>query len=158
MPHIINLLLARSSEPVNLERQASRSQLQQGAVYGSHPIFKTVAEAFHDPHHNSGGLAGHHEVFEDYTIDPEQVEAANAGSKITPKQVYKYYRDAIALYKRAYENYYASGLHDDRDFWSFCNGKTDVLYVHIIAVIATKNEQILQFMSQGRCLDPWRRS
>ncbi len=149
VPRIINLLLARSSELINIEKIASRSQLQQGEVYGNNPLFKIVATQFNNPTHNSGGLAGHHEVFDEKEIDPEKISTVG---KITAEQVYKYYREVVQLYKKAYQNYMSSGFHERRDFWLFCNNRTDLLYLHI-AIEATHNEQVLEFMSSGAVIE-----
>ncbi len=145
VPRIINLLLAHASELVNIERLATRSQLQQGEIYGSHPLFQTVADQFNDSNYCSGGLAGQHQIFDEDEIDPEKVSKEG---KITAKQVYKYYREVVQLYKLTYPKYMSSGFHDNRDFWLFCQGKVDLLYLHV-AVTATKNEQVLEFMTEG---------
>ncbi len=114
--------------PDALQRSAllgGRYELQTKQTYERQDIFVTVTEQFNSSA-NSGGLVTNHEEYTERNIDSE---AKNTSGEIKPKQPYDIFKTTIKAYALCLTKFEASGKHNSHDFYNYCQGDIDVLYL-----------------------------
>jgi hypothetical protein len=106
---------------------SNRLQLQFRETGDRQPLFTDVVEKFNDQSFNSGGLVTIHREFTNRSINPE---AINASGNITSDIAYQMFKSVRNDYAKVMKDYQKSGQHNSHDFFNYCNGKIDILYLH----------------------------
>ena len=127
---------------------ATRTQLQAKQVYSKQPLFIASVELFNDRNHNSGGLVSDHVVFTDREINPEII----GDGVITSEKGYGIYKIVRLAYAKVMLKFEASGHHEEGNFWNFCGGDADVLYLRHW-LVKLNCPELSDFMKEGREID-----
>lgn len=86
-----------------------------------------------------------HEALRD--IDTEAIISAN----ITAEKILTYFKLLLKQYRATDAKFKRSGQHNSQDFWEYCDGNTDVMYLHVM-LIKSKNTSFVGFCSEGNVL------
>jgi hypothetical protein len=147
-PRLCNILF---TTPVALQRSnllATRAQLQHRETGAGDPLFVEAAKQFNEFGHDSGGLVKRHEVFLKKNIDPENVQ----NGQLSAYKAMKMWKAVRTEYALVYKKFAVSGQSNGLDFFLFCNGDTDVLYLHC-ALQANPDVSLISYCREGSELD-----
>lgn len=106
-------------------------------------IWADVAENFNDPGYNVGPLVDNHPAFERRQMNPASMNK----SEITPAKCQELFRDVMKQFSDMYRRFTNSGKHNNHDFWNYCQGKVDPLYLHLC--LQKADTEILSFCAEG---------
>jgi hypothetical protein len=123
---LLNVLFSDmfSQRLINLSSTRSRQELDARESVDS-KFWKDVREAFiDDSDSETGRLQFEHAVFDLHEIDPSTI-VMHTASKLR-----NMYADLKSRHKKAMANFTKSGTHNS-DFWDFCSGQIDILYLHL---------------------------
>ena len=146
IPRLINLLFNHPNALARSQSIPSRVDIQDRQLNEHQEIWTIVCNEFMDRSHNSGGLMAQHDALDD--IDTEKI---NNSGILTPKHAFKIFKDVLREYAVVEPNYSASGKHNEHDYFMYCNGNTDVLYLHL-ALEVRNHESLSQFCKEGYVL------
>lgn len=146
-PRLCNILMRFPVQLLRSQLRATRSQLQFGQVYSNQDLWKEAVDMFNDDLFNSGGLSTNHAIFEQYQINPE----LKGRGRMSNKYAYDLFNSVCRLYRIVKANFDQSGQHNNADFFDFCQGSTDVLYLHL-TLVKTNNSDIMEFCLTGQVI------
>jgi hypothetical protein len=127
-PRLCNIILQYPNAVIRSALLASKYALQNKETNQNQPIFVDTCAKFNSATFNSGGLVSDHAELLSAKIDPEK---HNPG-KISPKQLFKLFNSNIRIYAEIMQRYTASGKHNWHDFFLYCHGNRNPLYLHLI--------------------------
>ena len=107
---------------VRLGQSRSREELD-GHVSVDEKFWEDVRTAFIEDDEDTGQLQFENELYNEYMIDPSVIVLHDW------KKLKSIYMSLRSKYKVARANFQQSGTHDN-EFWNFCSGQLDVLYLH----------------------------
>ncbi len=119
---------------------ATRAQLQDNEIEARMPIFTQCTSKFNDWSINSGGLIVQREEFTAEGIDPE---TRNLSGPLPAVHAYKIFKDIRKDYAEASRRYELSGRHNEHDFFNYCNGDLNVLYLLLVLMANAENLSLL---------------
>jgi hypothetical protein len=125
IPRIINILVA-SSDLLQADGLASRMSLQAKEVNESKPVYVEGAAKFNDANYNSGSSPSFHQIYDEKDI---QTERENTSGKLSCKKMFDLFKIAKKDYSKAHARWTASGHHAGDDFWDFCHGNVESLWM-----------------------------
>eukprot|EP01031_Cornospumella_fuschlensis_P030375 gene30375-36702_t len=154
IPRIAMIMTRYPVAIMSMELQGTRDNLQRGHTYGNMPVFTEMAAEFNSNVALGGVplLVQQHDAFKDHNgnpiyIDPEFVHPV----PITSDLLYNYLKKTLAAFRRAYNNYWNSGINNDHDFWNYCAGNLDVMFFYLV-LKACNNVELFDFCSEGNVL------
>ena len=148
-PRICNIILDHPDALIRSALLASKYALQNKETNQSQPILKETREKFNDSTHNSGGSISDHPELVRAKIDPENI---NTSGLITSKHVFKTFNTVIRQYAVISIKYTASGQHNQHDFFSYCLGNVNALYLHL-KLKSLGNPELNSFCSEGTTVE-----
>jgi hypothetical protein len=126
-PRLCNIILQYPDAVIRSALLASKYALQNKETNQNQPIFVDTCAKFNSATFNSGGLVSDHAELLSAKIDTEK---HNPG-KISPKQLFKLFNSNIKIYAEIMQRYTASGKHNGHDFFLYCHGNRNPLYLHL---------------------------
>ena len=126
-PRLCNILLDYPDAVVRSAVLASKYALQNKETNQNQPIFTETRESFNDANYNSGGIVADHPELIRAKIDPEK----HNNGKISAKKIFKLFNSVIRQYAHISTKYTASGQHNQHDFFNYCHGNLNALYLHL---------------------------
>ena len=147
-PRLCNIILDYPDAVVRSAVLASKYALQNKETNQNQPIFLETCEKFNDAAFDSGGIVSEHPELLNAKIDPEK---HNTG-KISPKQVFKLFNAVIRQYAFIAVKYTASGKHNQHDFFNYCLGNVNALYLHL-KLEKLGNPELNSYCSEGADLE-----
>ena len=148
-PRICNIILDHPDALVRSALLASKYALQNKETNQKQPIFKETRDKFNDITYNSGGIISDHPELVRAKIDPEK---NNTTGLITAKHVFKTFNAVIRQYSVISIKYTASGQHNQHDFFSYCLGNVNALYLHL-KLKSLGNPELNSFCAEGTTVD-----
>lgn len=148
-PRICNIILDHPDALIRSALLASKYALQNKETNQNQPIFKEAKEKFNDISYNSGGIISDHPELLRAKIDPE---LHNTSGKITSKHLFKTFNNVIRQYAIIIPKYTASGQHNQHDFFSYCHGNVNALYLHS-KLKSLGNPELNSFCAEGTEVD-----
>lgn len=125
-PRLCNIILDYPDAVVRSAVLASKYALQNKETNQNQPIFTETREKFNDATFNSGGIVGDHPELIRAKIDPEK----HNNGKISAKKIFKLFNSVIRQYAHISTKYTASGQHNQHNFFNYCHGNLNALYLH----------------------------
>jgi hypothetical protein len=127
-PRLCNFIMAYSDALMRSHLLATRIQLESGHINSSLPLFVESVLNFNDSKKDSGGLISEHSEFIKRLIDPEEV---NTSGFMSEQYAFTLFQAARKKYATIVPKYQASGQHNSHDFFLFCCGDIEPLYIHL---------------------------
>ena len=146
---LLNVLFSDAFSVCLMGLAATRTRQQlHGLVSANAEFWEDVHLAFTDNTNTDiGQLQFEHHVFTKYGIDPSIIVVHSA------QKLKGIYTNLKSRLKHAYANYAKSGMHNS-DFWNFCDGQIDVLYLHMFVRAKPGMLSVVTAMMPERaCLD-----
>lgn len=148
-PRICNIILDHPDALIRSALLASKYALQNKETNQNQPIFKESKDKFNDVNFNSGGIVSDHPELLKAKIDPE---LHNTSGQISSKNLFKLFNTTVKQYAGVIPKYTASGQHNQHDFFSYCHGNVNVLYLHL-KLKSLGNPELNSFCSEGAVVD-----
>lgn len=145
---LCNIILDHPDAIVRSALLASKYALQNKETNQNQPIFVLTCSKFNDSAYNSGGLVSEHPELMNAKVDPEK---HNTG-KISAKQVFKLFNSTIRQYAPISIKFTASGKHNQHDFFNYCHGNLNVLYLHL-KLEKLGNPELNSYCNEGADLE-----
>jgi hypothetical protein len=148
-PRICNIILDHPDALIRSALLASKYALQNKETNQNQPIFKEAREKFNDADYNSGGVISDHPELQRAKINPE---SRNASGQKTSKHLFKTFNNVIRQYANIIPKYTASGQHNQHDFFLYCLGNVNALYLHL-KLKSLGNPELNSFCAEGTVID-----
>jgi hypothetical protein len=147
-PRLCNILLDYPDAVVRSAVLATKYSLQNKETNQNQPIFTETRESFNDANFNSGGIVADHPELIRAKIDPEK----HNNGKISVKKIFKLFNSVIRQYAFISTKYTASGQHNQHDFFNYCHGNVNALYLHL-KLIKLGDPELKSYCHEGADLD-----
>ena len=148
-PRICNIILDHPDALVRSALLASKYALQNKETNQKQPIFKETRDKFNDSTYNSGGIISDHPELVRAKIDTEK---NNTSAMITAKRIFKTFNAVIRQYSVISIKYTPSGQHNQHEFFSYCLGNVNALYLHL-KLKSLGNPELNSFCAEGTTVD-----
>lgn len=126
-PRLCNILLNCPDALIRSALLASKYTLQNKETNEKQPVFTHARNLFNDPTHDSGGTVSEHLALKKVNINTEK---ANPG-RISCKKIFKLFNKVLKEYAFIMNKYCQSGQHNEHDFWAYCQGNVNALYLFL---------------------------
>lgn len=156
---LLNILMADEDALMRSNLLGGREELQAGVTYDQHPSFVLGVDRYNDWSFNSGGLVEGRTEFLPRVgskicagfvgIDPEK---PNTTGVMTCSIAWKLFQSVRKAYAIAIGRWTVSGKHNNQDFYDYCQGDLDVLYLYCW-VNKSGNPELANFCAEGYEVD-----
>ena len=148
-PRICNIILNHPDALIRSALLASKYALQNKETNQNQPIFKEARDNFNDSKFDSGGIISDHPELLKAKINPE---SHNTTGQISAKHLFKTFNNVIRQYAIIIPKYTASGQHNQDDFFRYCLGNVNALYLHL-KLKAIGDPELNSFCAEGTVID-----
>ena len=143
-PRLCNIILNCPDAVVRSAVLASRYSLQNKETNEKQPVFTEARNLFNNRSYDSGGTVSDHPEFVKAKVDTEKV---NPG-RISCKKIFKLFNTVIKEHAFIANKYSASGQHNEHDFFLYCQGNVNALYLHL-KLKQAGNSELNSYCAEG---------